>query len=76
MPYRICITVSFLTPLFFRYQLLVHFEEKFENRTDFLVKRSSDPDPVQLFRIQIRPFQNVSESTGSGSTTLICRSNI
>jgi hypothetical protein len=31
---------------------------------DFLLKRT-DPDPVQIFRIRIRPDQKVSELTGS-----------
>jgi hypothetical protein len=49
------------------------FEEKFmKHYTDFLVE-PSDPYPVKLFLILIRPGQKVRDPAGSGSTTLSSR---
>jgi hypothetical protein len=49
------------------------FEENFvKNYTDFLVE-PSDPYPVKLFLILIRPGQKVRDPAGTGSTTLSSR---
>ncbi len=50
---------------------LDHFEEKFATNIQIFLLKRSDPDPVELFwiEIRIRPGQTVPDPTGSGHTT-------